>query len=364
MKLKYFISALSACSLLLFTGCNESDEKVGPVPGEEGTPGSLTIRLTGNSSTRATAPTGGNGFNFENDVNKFTVYVFNDNTKTVEAKQTVTGQTSATFTGLSSGFKKHVVVIANPPAGYPELSDGDEYDDFLIATSSIDLDTQTPTLAQSNGLTMFGETPSPVQLDPDNPTTVTVQVARLVAKVTLGTITIIPEASYEIDDLEITDVSIQRAISKIDIFGNPLADHTAMYCGVVGSYNSTLKTYLLDPLTPATWVENVAQQFNNYFYVFPNQPAQDDDHCTLLTISSTYDGVEQYFPVRINYQTTNDVNTDGTFVHANKMYRVNLILKNLGEGSTDPDGPSEPADLIVEVEVLDWETEIIQNETF
>ncbi|MCC8144476.1 MAG: hypothetical protein LIO97_11755 [Tannerellaceae bacterium] len=46
------------------------------------------------------------------------------------------------------------------------------------------------------------------------------------------------------------------------------------------------------------------------------------------------------------------------------MYRVNLILKNLGEGSTDPDGPSGSADLIVEVDVLDWETTIEQNETW
>ncbi|MCC8144477.1 MAG: FimB/Mfa2 family fimbrial subunit, partial [Tannerellaceae bacterium] len=290
------------------TGCNESDDKIGPAPGEEGTPGSLTIRLAGTSSTRATAPA---DFAFESTVHTFNVYVFNANNNTLETFQNVSSGTTTTFNGLSSGFKKNVVVIVNPPAGFPVFDEGDEYSKFTEAASGIDLDTQSPALAQSNGLIMYGETDSntPIQLDPANPTTITVEVARLVAKVTLGTITIIPEDNYDIDDLEITAVSIQRAVSKIDIFGNPLTDYTQMYCGVLGSYNSTVKTYLLDPLTPGTWVENVPQTFDNYFYVFPNQPTNDDDHCTLLTISSTYDGFEQYFPVRINYQTTSDVNT-------------------------------------------------------
>ncbi|MCC8188206.1 MAG: hypothetical protein LIP08_12065 [Bacteroides sp.] len=297
---------------------------------------------------------------YEHRVNNFTVYVFNADTETLEATVTSSGVSSTVITGLSTGFKKKVVVAANLPVGYPVFDEGEEYSKFLETASAIDLDSQSPALAQSNGLVMFGETESDVALSASSMVSITIPLKRLVAKVTLGNVTVKPADSYDINEFEITGVSIQRAVAKTDILGSPLTDETQTYGGVLGSYNSTLKNYLLDALNPII-ESGTTMTMGNFFYVLPNQSSE---HCTLLTLEGTYDGVVQYYPIRINFEQTSNVNTDGTLVLSNKTYRINLELNNLAEGTTDPDLPPTKADLKVNVEVTDWDLEIVQNETW
>lgn len=40
---------------------------------------------------------------------------------------------------------------------------------------------------------------------------------------------------------------------------------------------------------------------------------------------------------------------------------INVTLKKLGSGSSDPEVPADPASLTVTVEPQAWETDLIQN---
>ncbi len=359
MKIKYFVPVLCASAALFLTSCNENNDSPTPPEGEAG---SLKIILTGESSadyvSRAAATT---DLSYEQAVKKFTVYVFNADTETLETAVDVSGSaTSTVITGLSTGFKKKIVVAANLPVGFPTFSDGEEYSKFTEMASAIDLDTQTPALAQTNGLVMFGETLSSVALSSSSMTSVSISLRRLVAKVTLGNVIVNPADSYDINQFQLKGVSIQRAVAKTDILGNPLTDETQTYGGVSGSYNSSIKDYLRDTFNP-TLTAGATMTMGNFFYVLPNQSSE---HCTLLTLEGDYDGDPQYYPIRINFEQTTNLNTDGMLVQSNKAYRINMELNNLAEGTDDPDLPPTEADLEVKITVEDWDLEIVQNENW
>jgi hypothetical protein len=64
----------------------------------------------------------------------------------------------------------------------------------------------------------------------------------------------------------------------------------------------------------------------------------DDGNTTLITLAGTYDGQPAYFPFRINDKAgTGEASSDGTFIRRNYVYTVNVKLKRLGGGSSNPE---------------------------
>ena len=88
----------------------------------------------------------------------------------------------------------------------------------------------------------------------------------------------------------------------------------------------------------------------------------DDGNTTLITLAGTYDGQPAYFPFRINDKAgTGEASSDGTFIRRNYVYTVNVKLKRLGGGSSNPEVPADPASLAITVEPQNWTAELVQD---
>ena len=88
----------------------------------------------------------------------------------------------------------------------------------------------------------------------------------------------------------------------------------------------------------------------------------DDGNTTLITLAGTYDGQPAYFPFRINDKAgPGEASSDGTFIRRNYVYTVNVKLKRLGGGSSNPEVPADPASLDITVEPQDWTAELVQD---
>lgn len=97
-----------------------------------------------------------------------------------------------------------------------------------------------------------------------------------------------------------------------------------------------------------------------YFYVFPND--NTNNNATLLNLYGNYKGKEIYFPFYINQQQgVGSSTTDGTWITRNKIYTLNVTLKKIGNSSENPNVPNEEVSMDVEVEVANWEAELIQE---
>lgn len=351
MKFNHFFAAGAAALALFAMSCSDKTENPGQtIEGE----GQMKITLAGENykSSRAAGPSSTAA---ENAVKKFTVYVFNAENDALETSQTFTNATTGIVSGLSTGFPKKIVVIANAPTTFPTFHEGDDYSKLTQAASGFNLTYQTPANIGTNGLVMLGETENPITLAVTGTTNVAINMKRLVAKVTLGTINVLPIGDYEIDEFEVTGVSIQRAVSSTDIFGNRLNSAT-LFGGLVGSMSLTSQSFLYDAIS-ADFEVGVEQNMGNYFYVLPNQ--NPDDH-TLITLISKYNDDVQYFPISINAHIGDD-NTDGTYILSNKSYIINITVNNLGEGTTDPDVPPTTAPIEVTLTVDPWDMEIVQD---
>ena len=339
------VCACLFASVFLTVACNKGEE-TGAASGETA---SLTVTLGGQADrSRAVVPTDGAETlkQAENNVKNVTVFVFNAN-GTLDKKQTFAPSSlSETITGLLAGSKK-VVVLANVPAGIA-FPDGINYSWFADMKNVIDLDSQSP---ETNGLFMSGE--DAVTLSPNTVTSATIPINRVVAKVELGTLTLEPEPGHDPAKFVLNSVMIMKARSSATM-GIPSVVYTpdSFYGGMQGN-KSVAKAYLSENIS-------IADHADRYFYVLPSDNA--DNQATLITLAGTYDGSPVYFSFRINDKAASgEAASDGTFIRRNRVYTVNVTLKRLGGGSSDPEVPADPASLTVTVEPQEWETEIVQN---
>lgn len=337
---------------LAFLGaCSNDDEMNEKSNGEKA---SITVTLKGEKlSTRATGSTSDSETD-ERKVVNYKVYVFNYNSGVLEKEVdgTVSSGTagSTQVDGLNTAGTKRVVVVANLPAGFSSISN---YTDFEAAT--FDLELQNPANRATTGLVMSGESPE-LTLTSGTPVPVSVSIKRVVAKIELGSVTIDPETGHT-KNFVLTNVSIQKAKSKANIGPATVKSEAPFYGGFAGT-ESTVPTpdnYLLDYIS-ITQPNRTPQIFDNFFYVFPNDEAGSE---TLLNISGTYDGKVTHFPFRINSIVSGTA--DGTLIKRNTRYILNVTLKKLGSGTTDPDGPGDPAAIEVTVTTEGWEGPLTQN---
>lgn len=350
---------LALMAVAIFAACNKEEIQSGEKT-------ALTVSISGGASTRATTTmTPANLLSFENEVKSLEVLVFSQASGVKEAQQTIMGLTG-TVNGLSMGNKR-VVVVANPPAALKaQLSGATSYADLNDpAKVNLDLISQTEMNGTRNSavaFTMTGETTVALQAGANNQATI--KVERVVAKVQLGNVSIQPATGYDANKLVLSKVHVQKVRSKSQIgrtdylianntlfnwMGGTTVGATVTETADAGRFSGTL-------LNTGT---TVTTNNNDFFYVMPND--NSGNNCTLLTIEGTYDGVLQYYVFRINDQVIPGVAESGTYVRNNRHYTLNVTLKRLGDGSPDPDTPSDPATLDVTVEVMDWVVVPVQN---
>lgn len=117
------------------------------------------------------------------------------------------------------------------------------------------------------------------------------------------------------------------------MMGLPSAAYTpnVFYGGMAGD-KSTVKAYLSETISTSDYS-------NRYFYVLPSD--NDDGNTTLITLAGTYDGSP---PISRSASTTRweqaEASSDGTFIRRNYVYTVNVKLKRLGGGSSNPEVPA------------------------
>lgn len=344
---KFFTGMLA---LAFFGAC--SNDEVNEV--SNGEKASITITLKGeNLSSRAVGNNSGTETDEQKIVN-YKVYVFNYNSGVLEKEADGTVEDGAAgmtqIDELNAAGTKRVVVAANLPEGFPTISN---YSDF--ETKTFDLGLQNPANLATTGLVMSGESPE-LTLTSGKPVPVAISIRRVVAKIELGTITVIPEAGHT-EPFTLTHVSIQKAKSQATIGPSEILSETPFYGGIIGSESSVPASdnYLLDAIA-GEQLDGTAREFDNFFYVFPNDETGAE---TLLTISGTYKGAITHFPFRINGIA--DGTADGTLIKRNTRYILNVTLKKLGSGTTDPDVPGDPAAVEVTVTAQGWEGPLVQN---
>lgn len=324
MKRFFLLTSIAA---LLCTACsnNNDDEDSSSTK----TKATLTINLTGSANTQ-TRGVGAPTQVEENAIHSFTVYIFSNNR--LEKSATSLSGLSLFIDNLTTGVKT-VVVVANTPATFPTLSEGDQYSSLANVASYINLDDQTDDI--SNGLVMSGEATATLQSESIGNNTITIPVTRIVAKVKLGTITIDPAAGVDPADFVLTGVAIIKANSLSSVGIPAVVATQPFYSGIEGLtvHGANIKSYLYEPIT-------LTDHDERFFYVFANDNGAED--ATLLTLEGTYEGEVMYFPFRLP-----------AFLR-NTQHTLNVTLRRLGTGSPDPEIPSDPATLTVTITPEDW----------
>ncbi|MEN9917641.1 MAG: hypothetical protein RL662_77 [Bacteroidota bacterium] len=329
MKQLFFLASIIS---LLFTACSNNDN-TSPDSGKA----KLSVRLTGqNTAGVSTRSEGAPTQLEENKITSFKVYIFYNN----RLEQSATSATGAELLieDLTTGSKK-VVVIANA-ATYPNLSEGDPYDNLALPANNIDLGEQQ---TLDDGLVMTGEINTVLQSESLGTNERTIPVTRIVAKLKLGTITVEPAIGTDIAKFVLSGVAVIKGRGKSS-FGIPSVITTVpLYSGITGLevQGVNVKSYLYENIT-------IAEHTNRYFYVFENNSTNDDES-TLLTLEATYNGELMYFPFRVKD------------IRHNTEYTINVTLRRIGSGSPDPEIPSDPATLTVTIVPQDWVVAPVQN---
>lgn len=296
----------------------------------------------------------------EKTVKSFAVYVFNNTTGAIEKSETFTGSLSGEINGLSVAGTKKVVVLVNRPDGYPSISN---YSEFNTSSHMISLDTQVPGDFSSSGLFMSGQTSAPVQLKTNETVSVTIPVKRLTAKIRLGSLKASPAEGLNLSDFRLTGVSVQKARSAAPVSGNLSVTGFEYASGIVPANSSDiLKSYLHELYgLPENYISGTELSPNAYFYVFPND--NTNGQATRFTLYGSYKGNPMYYTFLINDKASGSgANApDGTWIQRNKIYTLNVTLRKLANGGDDPNTPNEEASLNVNIEVADWDGELIQT---
>jgi len=361
---KFLVFTLVALGVLA-TGCSKDEMNSEGNTGngnEAGGNGSINITIKGESASaradRALASP------VENSVKSFTVYVFNNATGVLEKSQdfgeSQEGDIKGTIDGLSVVSQKRVVVLVNQPDGFPTIKN---YSDFEEVSTMIALETQEGNI-NVKGLFMSGEHENPVKLSTTETVGITVTVKRVVAKVKLGSLTVTADDKVSLSDFHLISVGVQNVRDKASVFGSLDKPNTGFgYIGghVLPESNKEAKTFLHDLYSlPMDYIEGTKLEPGLSYYVFPND--NSDGYATMLTLHGLYKTKPMYYSFLINEKKgSNGSTTDGKWIERNKIYTLNVLLKKLGSGGEDPDVPNEEVSMDVEIDVADWEGELVQE---
>jgi hypothetical protein len=261
------------------------------------------------------------------------------------ASDKVTSKDPTTISSLTTG-KKKITVIANIPGGtYPTLAYNTE-----LENSTFDLASQTT----NNGLAMSivnGNKEITKPADTYKP-----DLARYVAKVQLNSVTITPNSAHT-GDFELKSAYIMLTPKLVNASTGASVesgDGVEYYGGIDGTVSQAISSdipNLLYATIPVSGFTSNADDKPLPFYVFPNTGGTNK---TLIVLEGTYNTVPTYFPFVFN----NGV------IDRNHLYTLNVILRDIGAGSHDPETLVSDAALTVTVGVEEWKEEEAEDLTW
>ncbi|WP_321480656.1 fimbrial protein [uncultured Bacteroides sp.] len=355
MKKDFYLMA-AACAML-FAGCSSESD---PVPNSSGEKtAKMELNLTG-SATRATGTELPGDTGAENKINTVAVGVFNSDGSTNTIAEFTSGQVTAK-TGIvncSPATSCSVIVVANAPSGT-----------FAGVTTRTAFVAKTVQLSQTNNsgaqentnLPMSAEQTS-VDLTAGATNTVTMQLSRLVSRISIADIKadFDPNGQYKDATFTATGIFLYNAKSTSTVDpGSPTT--TSLITG-----EDAGNEYLLNTLDQS--ITSTSYTTPYWFYTFVN----DATNPTKLVIKGTFDadgaGASSeetvYYPVVVNKNqtgTTNDGSGDATITR-NLAYKIGVTIK--GKGVASPATDIEPAALTVNVQVADWTLIVTQDVIF
>lgn len=355
---RVLLAAVAAMGIML-TGCKEENIRDA---GNDGTASSsLTVTIqnqSGNNGANTTRASGTPSTAEEKAVHSFAVYVFNHAIGNIEKSQIFTGTLTGKVSGLSTASNKDIVVLVN--YDYTQLSDLTQYNDLLDRT--LNIESQNPGNTSNDGLFMSGQS-TDVALLAAQENKVTINVSRAVARVSLGSITVSPDATSRLDQFVFKGVSMQKVVPKAHLLGSDIPavtdkDYVGGLAGDVSQSDAKYNALLYTPYTPGQITVDQPAKPEIYFYVFPNDNTKGN--ATLMTIEATYMNNPAYYTFVINDEDLGETGKpDGTFIKKNMIYTLHITLRSLSNYVENPDD-HDLVDVIVEIDVEDW-GEITQN---
>lgn len=350
---RVLLACLTAIGIL-FAGCdNEPNE--GNRDANATSSISITIKNENNNDAMVRVVGDDPDQALENTVHSFAVFVFNAVDLKIEKSKVFLNTTTGRVDKLYAG-SKIVSVLVNSD-DYSFIDNIEEYSD--LDNMTLNLDSQIPGDFTTYGLFMSGKDSS-ITLTPDEERDVTINVRRVAAKVKLGSLTIAPDTGSSLSSFTLKGVCVQKVPYFAYVLGDviPDLDDDEYIGGLSGSVSAPIpgKTGLLyedlssfditQPITPKV-----------YFYVFPNDNSAGKP--TLLTICGTYNGTDAYYTFPINSSTVNG--GDGKYIERNKVYTLDVTLRDLRNHLSDPDAVSGNAVINVIVATDDWEGYLGEN---
>ena len=348
---------MALATMGLFASCSSDDTVVG---GGQG--GVLTVSVTPSNSQGTRAATnlsGGDVSNTtENTINNVVVGVFNGDGSVLKIEeqtpsQATSASVSLTTSNLQSGDK--VLVAVNVPT---EKFDGVTTMSAFKATTlsigeAIYSKANDHKVANNNNIPMYGESNISLK-DGSQDYTASVDVYHMLSKVTLKSLKVnLTGATFQP-----TEIFLANVPSKVS-FGDASKATTYTYPADLGTFVSGEQTgkatdypYLsTEALTMDASTAGTATEYKDnlpIFYTMPNnKTAGEAGGATFLVIKGTYKEGENsetcYYPVYLNYNTTNNNKPDGgnvKEVHPNYNYVLNVVINRKGT-----DSPTKPVDM-------------------
>lgn len=263
----------------------------------------------------------------EDAVNSLQVFVFNSAGTSLEAYSS--GSASSLSVSVSTGTKKIAAVVnAGAVPGITTLAQ------LRAVTTSLDDNS-------AGSFLMYGET-EPVSVLSD--ASVTVSVARLVARVGIASVT----NAMTLEQYRSTPIRIAR-IYLVNVVGNSnfASDAVASSWLNPRSESGSVSGLLCETLPSVTVAYEASHGTGHYFYCYPNAVTTDSsspDWCprmTRLVVEAVIDGNTWYYPVTIPE------------IRPNYSYTIsNLTITRPGAAS--PDEPVTTGSAAFSVEVVPW----------
>lgn len=347
---------MALATMGLFASCSSDDTVVG---GGQG--GVLTVSVTPSNSQGTRAATnlsGGDVSNTtENTINNVVVGVFNGDGSVLKIEKQIPSQAtsasvSLTTSNLQSGDK--VLVAVNVPT---EKFDGVTTMSAFKATTlsigeAIYSKANDHKVANNNNIPMYGESNISLK-DGSQDYTASVDVYHMLSKVTLKSLKVnLTGATFQP-----TEIFLANVPSKVS-FGDASKATTYTFPADLGTFVSGEQTgkatdypYLsTEALTMDASTAGTATEYKDnlpIFYTMPNnKTAGEAGGATFLVIKGTYKEGENsetcYYPVYLNYNTTNNKPDGGNVkeVHPNYNYVLNVVINRKGT-----DSPTKPVDM-------------------
>lgn len=358
----YFITCMFALAL---ASCS-SDENV-----DSGVPQSakFEVTLSGKAAQTRSTNTSVPAVTDEGTVNDIVVAAFDRNNNVVKIDvQTMTGLTSSSITATTAVTA--VAVAANVQAKATDFSTCKTKADFYATVAKLAVTTADVSKADNQDaklLPMVGESTGTVTLDATNSVNVSVTISRLVARISISSITSdFSNTVYAGSSFVPEEIFLYNAITDVKYNGTNVATPT-YYSGESAATSSTtpaLASYL------GTGAITYATTDTYYFYTFPNATATP----TKLIIKGTFTDANNkstpvYYPIIINHAQTGttitatlgSAGTDSQ-IAANTTYALTANIKTIG--ATTVSANLAPADLDVTVTVSGWANTLTQNVIF